>query len=687
MALPQTPHAPALSRYLSLALALLLAFGIASTHLARDSLWFDEGYSLYIVRDAERLSSKSPVTVVRHIFNSLRDTVARTRADVHPPLYFVLLDGWTLVAGDSVNAVRLLSTFLGLIGLAATYALGKRLFNHQTGVVALLVLATAGMFIYYSRETRMYTLLLTLAVLATLAYSRWRERPTRWRTLVYGCLLAALMYTQYVGAFIVVTHGLHLLLTQPRHSGRIVTPAVIALLLYVPWIPALHWQLTTHGGAAAIPFGDLNVALAALIFFLTGGYWGLYLLPLVLAVSKITPSPPAPFPRQQGKGEISHRKSKKAPPRWREGVWGGVPVQNVPAPGSVSHILLLLLWLIVTPLALLLLNGTIQALFQVRYAIGMLPAGALLVAYGITAFTIKKRARRAVAPTQSLYIVEGQRIVPLLPHRLRKIGAFIFLGLLLYTQLTVYPFVWNAKPDWQGAIERMVAARQPLEPAITLIPETIPAAYYARQYPVRQGIALDLAWRWQESYAMANTVAHMGSAEAVWLVMPSTFVSTWDAARELLATRTVGYRDSVMNLILYRFDAEAGSDLQFTFANRLGYRGGIRNQLFAIPGADFCFTVTLDVLVDFDHDYAADFYLTQGYGTIRAITTQPIDRPTAGEVLTFDTCLPIAPDNPPGPHHLRLRVYHPTSNQALPLLEQGTVYWSDELVFALVSVG
>jgi hypothetical protein len=233
----------------------------------------------------------------------------------------------------------------------------------------------------------------------------------------------------------------------------------------------------------------------------------------------------------------------------------------------------------------------------------------------------------------------------------------------------------------------MVTARQPLEPAITLIPETFPATYYARRYPLRQGIALDLAWRWQESYDIANVVAHMGSADSVWLVMPSTYVSAWDAARELLATRKVGYRDSVMNLLFYRFDTMSGSDLHFTFSDLLAYEGGIQHRLFAVPGEDFCTSVTLNALADLEHEYAVDFYLTQGYGTIRAITTELIGQAAAGDTVRLNPCLPIAADNPTGPHHLRMRVYTPGSISALPLLEQGTVYWSEELVFALVGVG
>ena len=84
--------------------------------------------------------------------------------------------------GESAFAIRLLSLFFGLIGSAATYAVGKRLFDRATGLIALAVLGASGFFIYYTREARMYTLLLALAALSTWVYLLWRDRPSRRRT-------------------------------------------------------------------------------------------------------------------------------------------------------------------------------------------------------------------------------------------------------------------------------------------------------------------------------------------------------------------------------------------------------------------------------------------------------------------------------------------------------------------------
>src|SRR5690606_39158271 len=208
-------------------------------------------------------------------------------------------------------------------------------------VVALL--GTASIFVYYSREARMYTLLLALAALATLAYLRWRKHPTWGRTLIYSLLLAALLYTHYAGAFVLLTYALHLLLTRPHRIVHFLMAGGIALLLFAPWIPSALWQLNAHGGPAAPPFTRADVALTELAFFFTGGYWLLYLVPLVGII---------PYIRQ-------HK----------------------------DTMLLLVLWLLVTPLALLLLNLWIPGVYQVRYSLGVLPVGALLVGWGIRGIT------------------------------------------------------------------------------------------------------------------------------------------------------------------------------------------------------------------------------------------------------------------------------------------------------------
>lgn len=609
-------------------------FALALAGLQTDSLWFDEGYTLYIVRDSDR-PPEGITETARFVLTSLSNAAARAGAGAHPPLYFLALDGWAMLAGDSVYAVRLLSAWFGMIALAATAALGRWLFGLRAGLLALVILGTASMFVYYSREARMYSLLLALSALATLVYWRWwrvSRLPLR-VSVMYGILLAGLAYTHYAGVLILASHGLHLLLTLPRRVWRLVLPGVIALVMFAPW---LRWQFNAYGGPAAIPFDDIGTGLAALIFFMTGGYAGLYALAIAL--------------------------------------------NGFHARRDRSRLVLLACWLVVTPALLLVANSVGPALFQVRHAIGILPAGALLVAGGLTS----PLSRFTRLPISTLERGIGGEVVQ---EKWVNFALLILAAIIIYTQLTVYPFVWPPKPPWEAVTRRVVAARDPLEPAITVISQPSPAAYYDRQWGLTGGIALDLAWRWQEPVEMAGYVVNLREAESVWLMMPGTFASTWDAARELLADRHVGFSDGVMTMVYYRFDRGEGDGLRFRFGDWLAFDGGIQHQLYAQPGENLCFSLELTALQTLGDDYAVDFYLTQGYDTIRALATLRPGALAQGEMLPLAPCLPIPAEVPAGPHHLRMRVYNPDTNQPYPVVEGDDVYWGAEIIFALVSVG
>src|SRR5512139_3415292 len=171
-----------------LALTLLAIFFISLYHPTRESMAYDEGWSLWAVRPAET-----------------GEMIARVAADVHPPLYFLALDSWVAQLGESDVMVRLLSVAGALLGAATTFALGRQLFDRWVGWIALTVLGTTSFFVYYAREARMYSWLLALASLSMWAYCRWRQRLSRRYMMIYALSIAALFYTHYYGLLIVAS--------------------------------------------------------------------------------------------------------------------------------------------------------------------------------------------------------------------------------------------------------------------------------------------------------------------------------------------------------------------------------------------------------------------------------------------------------------------------------------------------
>ena len=118
-----------------LGIVLIAAF-LRLYHLGTQSMWVDEAWSVWI--------SKLAVSQM----------VQATAADVHPPLYYVLLHYWIMVFGSSESAVRLLSALFGVLAIPTIYVVGRQLFNKEAGLAGALILALSSFNIrYLARDT------------------------------------------------------------------------------------------------------------------------------------------------------------------------------------------------------------------------------------------------------------------------------------------------------------------------------------------------------------------------------------------------------------------------------------------------------------------------------------------------------------------------------------------------------
>ncbi len=258
-------------RYLSAVLfVLLLATFLRFHSLEAQSFWNDEGNSA-------RLSERSVAAIIEG-----------TASDIHPPLYYLILRGWRELAGDTEFSLRSFSAFAGILTVAVVVALGKALVatNHPaetrylssavhdlSPVVGGLLAAVSPVLVYYSQETRMYALLGLLAVLSAWVLLGWMRgrgllRPLGWAG-AYMALLAAGLYTHYFFPAVIAAQGLVVALgwaapnrvkrdadaSTPRaHLGRLlawVGLVIVAVALYLPWVPIFLRQIGGRSGAPA----------------------------------------------------------------------------------------------------------------------------------------------------------------------------------------------------------------------------------------------------------------------------------------------------------------------------------------------------------------------------------------------------------------------------------------------------
>ena len=152
------------------------------------------------------------------------------------PGYYLTLGFWRGFVGMLPFALRMLSTFMFLIGCAALYRVAWRLGGQ---VAALLVIPAYGALGYIGvlgTEVRGYALLLGLLPLALWFLLRFYTHPGWRRALPLVVSLAVMPYISLTGFVVFVMFGLFALVLYQRRVGRAWLVAVVIVVLVLPVI-------------------------------------------------------------------------------------------------------------------------------------------------------------------------------------------------------------------------------------------------------------------------------------------------------------------------------------------------------------------------------------------------------------------------------------------------------------------
>ncbi len=212
----------------ALAVVVVLLGGLLRLyHVTALSLWVDEGITVMF----SHLSW--PVVLGLH-----------GGYDAHPPLYYALVKLVARVAPDTI-AGRLVSVVAGTATLAVLYLLVSRLAGKWVALAAALVLAVSPSHIWYSQEARQYALNVLLVLLSYLALVAYAQLGRRAWAVLYGASLVLAMYVEYSALFALAPQALLILATFKRQRRRalvLLGAAIVAALLFAPWLPSLAVQ-------------------------------------------------------------------------------------------------------------------------------------------------------------------------------------------------------------------------------------------------------------------------------------------------------------------------------------------------------------------------------------------------------------------------------------------------------------
>lgn len=272
---------------------LAAAFAARVIDLDAQSLWYDEGNS------------------VQMIFRSGGEIIDAAAGDIHPPFYYLLLAGWGRLAGTTEFAIRFLSLLFGLVTIAIVIRFSSDMFSLEVALLSGLFAALHPMQVYYSQEVRMYALLVLLSIGSAWLFLRWLEvvnaffkrKVSRQKVIGWGlayCLItAAGLYTHYSFPLVMIAEAIVFLVTFAVSENRLrflVASLVLVagvIVLIAPQVPTAIQQVTQWPRDVLPPLPPEQI-ISTLIYgttYSSGGQWGWFVPPVLLAIMGFFPSP------------------------------------------------------------------------------------------------------------------------------------------------------------------------------------------------------------------------------------------------------------------------------------------------------------------------------------------------------------------------------------------------------------
>lgn len=627
-----------------------LAFGLRVFHLGAQSLWYDEGLSVY-------LASLPPL-----------NTIQASAITDHPPLHALLLSVWMQVAGRSEFAVRFLSVWWSVLAVALTWRLGREMMTDAIGAVGALLLAASALAVWYAQETRGYSLLVALTLIATWAFarlfchsqprsdereashSRGKETPryeaTRgngWASATLVVSSVAALYTHYYAAFTLLALNVAFLavlacrlqyrLSNTQHISRFWLSQIVIVIAFAPWLPNAIRQATTNATYFPGRVGWQTVVNDTLRAFATGD---------------VAPT---------------------AVVAWAVGAMGVLAVVGalVEQPGTARLNRVITALLVAVPVAVMAAIAWNKPKFAPRYLIEALPAFCLLVGVGLTAMGRSNKGQNAI----SSY---GRRVIAV------SGVAVLFVTGALSLRATYFDPA-RQRPDVRGVAAYIAAYERPGDVIVLLSGHQLPVfEYYYRGknpfismpnsiMPPAQSPLDYRAARQLEDIALGH--------DRLWLVLWQRELAdpTDVVMNELLArARRLGVGQDFHEMRLMLFDLQGHQPFGIVPELALGGRFIEPIALTAYdlsaytraPGESFDLALYWRAsghiagnYQTFTHLLAPDGDLVGGSDRIAGADNYPTSLWTDGTLVRNTFTLRVPPDAPPGKYTIEVGLYDP----------------------------
>ena len=197
-------------------------------------------------------------------------TIQLLSNEVNLPLYITLLNLWVHLFGVSEIASRSLSAIFGIASVFLMFLLGRKLFSQRVGLYSSIIMCFSYMSVYYSQETRLYSLFIFLSIASFYSYVSFLQKRNAKNALLYLIATIPFIYTHAFAFLGVLVQNIYFIWKNIRKRKNLigwVWIQLIILLSFTPWISILFKQLQNLQNFSWIPFPTFLMVLNTFTVF------------------------------------------------------------------------------------------------------------------------------------------------------------------------------------------------------------------------------------------------------------------------------------------------------------------------------------------------------------------------------------------------------------------------------------
>jgi len=171
-----------------------------------------------------------------------------------PPLFNYLLAILTILFGEKIDVLRMLSVVFGSLTVPFMYLLGKALYDRKVGLLSAFFLCFSSYHCLYSRLIYVEILVLFFAIAFSYFFWMGYFRSEKMRYLVIaGIILGLAIDTKYISLFLII--AIFIVILWVKRSFRALIDKKLAIILIVAFLFFLPVLISLHvTGVGAYPF-------------------------------------------------------------------------------------------------------------------------------------------------------------------------------------------------------------------------------------------------------------------------------------------------------------------------------------------------------------------------------------------------------------------------------------------------